>query len=351
MEPRFNRNGGLTIIPLPGFEELAEKVKKLIEFDRGQESFVDVALPKFGHRASGEPYLKLSKDHIGGHDCVILTSGPGTYETLGQILLALGYLVGRRAGRISVVTGYLPLARSDKDEGTLELALVSHVVHLLETAAYGQLDRIIAVDLHSSQEVAVGARMGLITEVSMARRLLTMAAEEALQTEPKRPVALVFPDEGALKRFEIAAKETFNKLGRAFPVACGQKRRVNSKESKFLGLSGDVDSLKGARIISFDDEFATGKTNMQSAMAVKDQYGAAEFWAATVHGVLCGDAAKILREPAIDRLYITDTIQNFKKPEFAELIDGQKIRVMSWAADLAQIIYHHHWDISIRELR
>ena len=108
----YNRNGGLTLVDLPGFLKLAKTIKPLIE-ELGESGKrptpVDIVEPEFGLRASGEPYIRLGKDHVGGHDCVVLTSGPGTYEMLGQVDFALGYLAGRHARRIALITGYMPL--------------------------------------------------------------------------------------------------------------------------------------------------------------------------------------------------------------------------------------------------
>jgi hypothetical protein len=128
----FNQHGGLTLVPLPGFEPLAEKVKRTLETgDFEFDTAVDVALPEIGKRASGEPFVRLGKQHIAGHDCVVLGSGPGTPEMLVHLLLLLRYVTGRRASRIAAVTSYFPLGRSDKDEGGTEFALPPLVTDLM----------------------------------------------------------------------------------------------------------------------------------------------------------------------------------------------------------------------------
>ena len=116
-----NQNGGLALIPMPGFESLALETKTLIE--KNYPDKVDIATPRVDHHKSGEPFIELPKDHIGGHDCFLLTSGPGTELMLAQTQIALAYLVGRKAKRITLVSGYSPLSRSDKDDGLKVLAL------------------------------------------------------------------------------------------------------------------------------------------------------------------------------------------------------------------------------------
>lgn len=81
---KHNNHGGLTLVPMPGFILMAEEVKKIIE-SKHTDTLVDIAIPEFGWRASGEPFVRLYKKYIGGHDCIVVASGPGTYEMLGQL--------------------------------------------------------------------------------------------------------------------------------------------------------------------------------------------------------------------------------------------------------------------------
>jgi len=332
---------------MPGFEELAEHVAARID---AMGTPVDVVKPVIGSRASGEPYVRLGKAHIGGHDCVVLGSGPGTLEMLSRLFMILGYMAGRRARRVALGTGYFPLSRSDKDEGELELALVSHIVHLIRSASYGHLDRIIAADLHAPQVVTTGT-MGLITEVSLARRVLKRAVEDALKESDN--VCLLFPDEGAQKRFEAVVEHVIEDLGVNIPTVCGLKRRKSSKLSQMKGLHGDVEGLRNALVVSLDDEAATMGTNNQIAHSIKENYGARKFWAVVVHGVLCGKAPEILgaADSDIDKTYCMDTIPVNNRAELKPLVDSGRLMIVEWAEDLADIIYHHHWDESIRQIR
>jgi ribose-phosphate pyrophosphokinase len=347
----FNQHGGLTLVPLPGFEGLAHDVKARIN-DRTFQfaTSADVAEPKFGYRASGEPYLRLGKEHVGGHDCVVLTSGPGTPEMLSQLMLILRYLSGRRASRIAVVSAYFPLGRSDKDEGTREFALPPLIIDLMMMSTYHALDRVIAVDLHAPQVVMSG-RTGLITEVSLVRRLLKRAMDEALALD--EPICLCFPDDTAAKRMSAAVAQVSEQVGRTFPSVYGVKRRASSRETTLGALFGDVDALKGATVLNLDDEIATGGTNINAAAELTARYAPARVWAVVTHGVLCGEAPQrfAARDCAVDRVFITDTIPVRTRPELRPLIESGRLDVTSWCPDLSWILYHHHWNLSIRELR
>ncbi len=347
----FNQHGGLTLIPMPGFESLALDVKSRVEAGTYDfDTSIDVADFEFGYRTNGEPYVRLGKEHIAGHDCVVLTSGPGTPAMLLQLMLILRYLSGRRASRITVVTGYFPLGRSDKDEGNLEFALPPLIIDLMMMSTYSSLDRVIAVDLHAPQVVMSG-RTGFITEVSMVRRMLKRAVDEAMALGS--PICLCFPDDTAAKRTESAVVKTSEQLGLTFPVVYGAKRRKSSRESTLAGLFGQVDAIDGATVLNLDDEIATGGTNIDTAADLKARYGAARVWAVVTHGVLCGPAAELFADPscAVDRVFVSDTIPVSNRPGLEQLIDSGRLDVTSWCPDLSWILYHHHWNLSIRELR
>lgn len=350
-----NRNGGLTLVAMPGFESLAEQVKAGLEIMGGKPDRiptpVDVVYPKFGIRASSEPFLQLGKDHVGGHDCVVLTSGPGTYEMLGQLNFALRYLSGRHAQRIAVVTGYLPLARSDKDEGAKEFALPPLIMDLMRTASQNKLERIIAADLHAPQVVMAGDT-GQITEVSLVRRILQRVLADAQEQGVER-LCLALPDDGAAKRIESAYTEIEENLGVHLPIVFGAKRRATSRQSEIKQLFGDLEALEGALAIMLDDELATGGTNIHTASALKEKHGATQVWAAVTHGVFCPGAETLFANPAcaVDRVYSTDTIPFDSRSHLAALIKSGKLRVISWLDDLIKLIYFHHWNISLRAMR
>lgn len=351
----FNRNGGLTLVALPGFLPLAKAIKPMIE-KRGEDEEkptpVDIVEPEFGLRASDEPFIRLGKDHVGGHDCIILASGPGTYEVLIHLHLTLGYLAGRRARRITLITGYMPLSRSDKDEGALEFALAKLFVDQMFAAANGHLDRIIAADLHVPQIVMAGPALGSITEIHLGRRLLRQALKDATAEHGNMPMCLLLPDDGACKKFQGDIRHLEKEMGRCVPVVLGQKRRDSSETSKLQGLFGDAKAMRGALVLAMDDEIATGGTLAQTAQAVKAHYTAEMFWSVAIHGVLCGKAVSILSDKSpVDRTYITDTIPACHRQQLAPLLASGHLRVVPWADDLAQIIYFHHWDHSIREQR
>jgi phosphoribosylpyrophosphate synthetase len=356
----LNRYGGLTLVPTSGCLPLAEALKQQLEVFDKRTSIVkcptptDIAEPVFDFRSNGEPFSQLSSDHICDHDVYILTSGPGTPKMLIELMVTLMYVVGRHASRITVICGYFPLTRSDKDEGELELALMPHVTHLIQSAAYGDLHRIISCDLHAPQCVMASEKPALITEVSMIRHLLDKVIADALEKYAPDKIRINFPDEGAVKRFSWAVRSICEKFQIDFPIIIGQKTRKSSSSATVGSFFGDLDGIAGSLVIGVDDEIATCSTQRQTAWAFKNTYGASECWATAVHGVFCGDVlANLLNDDCpISQIYTTDTIPfEYRRAELAPLFESGRLHIVSWAKELAQIISCHHWGFSIRVFR
>lgn len=353
MERTFNRHGGLTIVPMPGFESMAEEMKKEIERlgtdPKHYATNVDIAVPKFSLRPSNEPGVKQGKEHIGGHDCFILTSGPGTYEMLGQLNFAIAYLAGRKASRITIMSGYFPLGRSDKDEGD-EFVMPPILIDGWKAHAHGKLDRIICVDPHSDQITGMG-HTGLVTPIMMTRRILRRVLKDALAVRKK--ICLAFPDGTARKRYGKVVKEMEKEFNQHFPVVTVDADRLSAVEKNIEGMTGDLGALKDALVIAPDDESATGKTQIKAADEYRTKLGAYDVWAAVTHGVLCGDAIGLFSAPdcAISRMYITDTIPIHNRPALQPLIESEFLRVISLVNDLSRVFYHAHWDENVRDIR
>lgn len=360
MKEKHCNNGGLTLVPLTGFKNVALKLKQYIEAMSQEDGSspepdtrVDIADFSFDSHTQGEPRLELIKKHIGGHDCVILTSGPGTPKMLTELIMTLGNVEGHNARRIAVMSGYFPLSRSDKDErdkrGRItSFAAASLYMRQFICAANGKLDRFFSFDLHSDQLVNA-APPGIIKPFYLGKLILEKVLSDI---DPKEKICLAFPDDGARKRYESAASRV-HAAQREMPMVFVQKRRQSSAESKMLSIYGDLDALKDATVIGLDDEYASGKSSMDVARHVKKNYGARAYRAAVTHGILCTDGpAKLLNSDCpIDRLYITDTIPPHNRPELNDLISNGKIIIVPCEKDFAQVAYYHHWDRDIWEER
>ncbi len=350
----FNTNGGLTLVPMPGFEAFAEKLKTIIE-TKGKsvphrKTEVDITVPKFGFRPSGECFVQLAKDHVGGHDCYIVTSGPGTNDMLMKLILLVGYLAARKASRINIVSGYFPHARSDKDEGKLEIAIPPIIMGALHGVAQGLFKRFICADPHSLQ-VTMADLPGIITPIFLTQKILEFLLAEA-KAERYMRICLAFPDDSACKRYEPAIREIESKTGE-LPVVVTFARRKDARDKRVKYLVGDVDKMEDALVITLDDETATGGSQINAAREFIERHQANEVWAAVTHGVLCEDAPARFTDPScpISRLYITNTIPVDGRVELADLFASNRLHVIPWEKDIALVIFDDHWNECIRGIR
>jgi ribose-phosphate pyrophosphokinase len=357
----FNLNGGLTLVPMPGFVEQAHAVKELVE-KRGMRDGmyrtpVDIATASFGEHSNGDPYVDLTKHHIGEHDCVILTSGPGTYKMLMQLILLIGYLDARKAARITIVLGYFPLSRSDKDEGDSRLALIRMLINVMKgVAPKVGIYRIVAADPHSPQ-IAMAGEPGDVTPVILTRRLLSPMIVSALEQNDR--ICIAYPDDGAAKNFEAAAIKMEVTIGLRIPYVTGVKRRDDSNKSRLIAVQGQLDAVKDATVIQLDDEIATGGSVINLGWMLKQKYGAKSVWVGVTHGVFCGPAIERFsaEDSPIDQLTVMDTIpihnrsDTYGLPSLDPLLQSGRLQVTSWVEDLSWVIYRNHWDLSIRQMR
>lgn len=353
-------NGGLTLIPMPGFEEIAKQLKDLIEKKslrktvdnpEGRITPVDIAFPKFGTYVNGEPQVGLGKKHVGGHDCYVITSGPGTCEMLTHLLFLIGCLNGRRARRITIMTPYFPLSRSDKIiRKTHEFPMPPILVRALKAVGGGKLDRIVCVDPHALQITGFGST-GLISPVEMTYQLLSRMIDDALKIQDR--ICIAFPDGTARSRFKETLRTIRKERGLAIPVVTVDAEREDDKEKSIEGMTGNLTALKDAIVLAPDDETATGGTQINAAAQYIEELGAKEVWAGVTHAVMCGNAPEKFAKPdcPISRLYVTDTIPVLNRPALTSLIDSKRLHLISWMEEFALIIFYAHWDDDIYDIR
>ncbi|MBI5138351.1 MAG: ribose-phosphate pyrophosphokinase [Candidatus Vogelbacteria bacterium] len=343
-----SRFGGLTLVAMPGFKAVAKQLKLLIEgmADDGMHhpTSVDIAYPNCGKHQNREPFNSLSERHIVGHDCFVLTSGPGNPNRLVNTWATLNSVAGLEASRATLVAPYLFLTRSDKREKR-DFALVGWLIRMTVAAAQGILNKILGVNLHSRQQEALGPKDGFVTEVSALPLLL----KQALRDGGTERTVLMYTDAGARDRFKPAVEKVETELGIKLPRIWGDKERADSFTSECVGVYGDVKSVSGARVLLIDDEAASCGTLIKAASFVKEHLGAASCVGVVIHAVLCGKAPELLLEPEcpLDHLYVTDTIPLKTRLGLNDLLRSSKITVVTWINMMAEIIYCLHWLESI----
>jgi ribose-phosphate pyrophosphokinase len=119
-----------------------------------------------------------------------------------------------------------------------------------------------------------------------------------------------------------------------------KRRRAHDERAELVELIGDV---RGRACLIVDDFVISGGTLVEVARTLKAR-GATRVVAAVSHGVFSGDASEWLECSPIERLYVTDTVENHPVPL------SPKTRVVSIAPLLAEAILRIHRRESISVL-
>ena len=88
-------------------------------------------------------------------------------------------------------------------------------------------------------------------------------------------------------------------------IAIVDKRRQRANVSEVMNIIGDV---RGKKVILLDDMIDTAGTLCNAADAIIEKGGAQSVVAAATHGVLSGPAIERIKNSAIERVVLLDTV-------------------------------------------
>jgi ribose-phosphate pyrophosphokinase len=113
-------------------------------------------------------------------------------------------------------------------------------------------------------------------------------------------------------------------------------------------VSGDlfVGDVAGATALVIDDLISTGTTLLRAARAAR-QAGAVRVIALVTHGLFMEGASKVLSDPAIDRLVVTDSVPSFRLSDVAA---RSKVETLPAAPLLAETIRRLHEERALTDL-
>jgi ribose-phosphate pyrophosphokinase len=158
---------------------------------------------------------------------------------------------------------------------------------------------------------------------------------DAIRSAGVSDPVVVAPDAGYAKM----ARRFARRLGGGFALA-DKTRSGHDEEAEVFGLLGDV---TGRDAVLVDDFVASGGTLVEAAERLVER-GARSVIAAATHGIFSGDAAVNLAASPIERVIVTDTVENQPAPL------GAKVEVVSVAGLFAEAIKRIHGRESISVL-
>ncbi|MDT4863229.1 ribose-phosphate diphosphokinase [compost metagenome] len=155
---------------------------------------------------------------------------------------------------------------------------------------------------------------------------------EARAITERGPCAVASPDPGGVKRAQLWREAREVELAQPLGFAMVDKRRSAGRVSGEHRVAGDVE---GTTVLLLDDLVASGQTMVRAATALR-LAGARDVVAFAAHGLFTGEACRVLGDPAISRVVVTDSVPSFRVPADSAL--ASKLTVVSAAALFARAV-------------
>ncbi len=275
--------------------------------------------------SDGEIQIEIHENVRAKDAFVIQSTSSPVNDNLMELLLMIDALKRSSAKRITAVIPYFGYARQDKKVAPRVPISAKLAADLLTTAG---ANRIITMDLHAGQ---IQGFFNTPVDNLFAAPVLI----EYMKNNYSNDMVIVSPDAGGVERARAFAKRLEAGL------AIIDKRRDAPNKAKAMAVIGDV---TGKKAVILDDMVDTAGTLTQAANAVMEN-GASEVHACCTHAVLSGPAIDRIKECALSRVVVTDTI-----PLSDKGLACEKIKILSIANLFGEAIIRSHTGDSVTSL-
>lgn len=274
----------------------------------------------------GEIYCKIDEDVRGRDVFIVQPTCPPVNEHLMELLILIDSFMRASAERITAVVPYFGYARQDrKDEGRVPITAKLAANIITRAGA----SRVLAMDLHAAQ---IQGFFDIPVDHLYAAPVIDHYFEQKGFVADE--IVIVSPDEGSIKR----ALSHKARLGGQLAIV--DKRRTGGDTRQAHLIGGPVE---GRVALIFDDMISTAGSICGAARKVKDA-GAREVYLGATHGVLCGNAIRLIAEAPVEGVVITNTIPLTPERTLP------KITVLSVATLLGEAVKRIHRNESVSRL-
>ncbi len=273
--------------------------------------------------SDGEIFFQID-ENIRGTDVFIIQSTNAPASNLMELFIMIDACRRASANRITAAIPYYGYARQDRKDQPRVAISAKLVANLITKAG---VDRVLLMDLHASQI------QGFFDCPSDHLYSSKVFNKHLKKLDFKDGVA-VSPDVGSVKLVRAFAKAL------DFSLAIVDKRRPDINQAKVMNVIGDVE---GRDVVIRDDLVDTAGTLAGAADAIK-QEGARRVVAACTHGVLSGKARERIEKSAIEKLYVSDTIDIPQEKRFP------KLEILSVSEVFSKSILRIHEEKSLSSL-
>lgn len=294
---------------------LAEKIAKILG-----KPVSKCTLKRF---SDDEIFFQID-ENIRGTDVFIIQSTNAPASNLMELLIMIDACRRASANRITAAIPYYGYARQDRKDQPRVAITAKLVANLITKAG---VDRVLLMDLHASQ---IQGFFDCPSDHLYAAKVFN----KHLKKHDFKDGVAVSPDVGSVKLVRAFAKAL------DFSLAIVDKRRPDINQAKVMNVIGDVE---GRDVIIRDDLVDTAGTLAGAADALKEK-GARRVVAACTHGVLSGNARERIEKSAIEKIYVSDTIDIPLEKRFP------KLEILSVSEVFSKSILRIHEEKSLSNL-
>ncbi len=304
---------------------LAEEIAEHLGVELGNPNIVEFAngevRPRFAESVRGTDVF-IMQSHYG-------CDGRSVNDSIMEQLIMIDAAYRASAKRITAVCPFYGYGRQDRKAEGREPISARLVADLFKSAG---AKRMVSVDLHSGQ--IQGFFEGPVDHLTAMPVL-----EQYMREHAPRGVVIVSPDAGRVKVAERFAQHLGDMNAQ---LAFINKRRPKGMANVAVAKEV-IGEVEGRHCVITDDMIDTAGT-ITSAAEILFERGATEVWAMATHGVLSGPAVDRLKNSAISRVVMTNTLPLPSEKQLPQ------IEVLSVAKIIADALAAVFDDTSVSEI-
>ncbi len=276
--------------------------------------------------ANGEIHCRYDSSIRGSDVFIIQTHCYPVNDSLMEHLIMIDAAKRASAKRITAVCPYYGYSRQDRKSTGREPITAKLVADILSVAG---ADRVVSVDLHSGQIQG-------FFDVPFDHLTAAPVLVDYLRTQGTDDLVVVAPDAGRVKVAERFSQNL------SADLAVVHKRRLKDKANHVQALHV-VGEVMGRRCVLIDDMIDTAGTIVAAADLLAER-GAAEVWCMATHAVLSEPAVDRLKNSALTKVVVTNTLPISSDRLF------DKLEVLSVARLISDAIDAVFEDTSVSEI-
>lgn len=298
-----------------GSRRLAGEIARTLE--------IDVRASETRQFSDGNLFVKV-QENVRGHDVYLVQSTifPSN-DNFMELLFWIDAFKRASARSVTVIVPYFSYAKGDKKDEPRVSIRARVCADAIEAAG---ADRVVSMDLHAPQ---IQGFFRIPVDNLYAMSVLC----DRIAAESKEDLVVVSPDAG----FAKDARRYATTL--EAPVAIADKERKDHDE---LAQVWDVIGEVSGRDAVIVDDFTISAGTLASCADALIHRGARSVLAAVTHGVFTEGSMERLDASPIEKLIVTDTVEN------QPVTLSSKVEVVSVAPVLAEAIerIHHRRSVS-----